>query len=402
MSLPAQKARFVVADLRGPFQKWSEKNRIAKSCGKICRKNMTLKFVWDQICLGCTQREVTVNQQAVRSKTERFRRFMTTEGSDGKDPANESNPSRKIARPCWKMCWEVLRFCKERCTFFQVGGNSVSGRSPDSSRRFWGTKRTLWCMCPDCPEMLRVPHSFSDWMCKKQSAVSHSSAESEIVSLDAGFTRKWFARASVLGLRNAEWKCTPARRNARLKQDVSDSNSHSHAENCVSENIDHGHKNARSWYKLIFWNTCQKSGGQILFGQWTLWQGRHKVEQSVWQKIVVVNKLHRSKKRWQAILSCWKWIWRLQTWLVPTCLFCKWSAGLQLKIWGYSVDFRIPHARSDFSHVQESPTAVQKRKSYRLMQVYEYIFLPALQFLECVLETDSLIMSGQPEAGAKW
>ena len=208
MSLPEQKARFVVADLRGPFQKWSEKNRIAKSCGKICRKNMTLKFVWDQICLGCTQREVTVNQQAVRSKTERFRRFMTTEGSDGKDLANESNPSRKIARPCWKMCWEVLRFCKERCTFFQVGGNSVRGRSPDSSRRFWGTKRTLWCMCPDCPEMLRVPHSFSDWMCKKQSAVSHSSAESEIVSLDAGFTRKWFARASVLGLRNAEWKCT--------------------------------------------------------------------------------------------------------------------------------------------------------------------------------------------------
>ena len=36
------------------------------------------------------------------------------------------------------------------------------------------------------------------WMCKKQSAVSHNSAESEILSLDAGFTRKWSTRASVL------------------------------------------------------------------------------------------------------------------------------------------------------------------------------------------------------------
>ena len=32
----------------------------------------------------------------------------------------------------------------------------------------------------------------------------HSSAESEILSLDAGFTRQWFARASVLGLRSEE------------------------------------------------------------------------------------------------------------------------------------------------------------------------------------------------------
>ena len=54
------------------------------------------------------------------------------------------------------------------------------------------------------PVYFRIPHSFSYWMCKKQSAVSHSSAESEILSLDAGFTRKWFARASVLGLRNEE------------------------------------------------------------------------------------------------------------------------------------------------------------------------------------------------------
>ena len=47
------------------------------------------------------------------------------------------------------------------------------------------------------------------WMCKKQSAVSHSSAESEILSLDAGFTRKWFARASVLGVRDADFELAP-------------------------------------------------------------------------------------------------------------------------------------------------------------------------------------------------
>ena len=58
-------------------------------------------------------------------------------------------------------------------------------------------------------------------MCKKQYAVSHSSAESEILSLDAGFTRKWFTRASVLGKRDADFKLAPeARCNARLKQDV--------------------------------------------------------------------------------------------------------------------------------------------------------------------------------------
>ena len=58
-------------------------------------------------------------------------------------------------------------------------------------------------------------------MCKKQSAVSHSSAESEILSLDAGFTRKRFTRASVLGVRDADFKLAPeARCNARLKQDV--------------------------------------------------------------------------------------------------------------------------------------------------------------------------------------
>ena len=58
---------------------------------------MTLKFIWDQICLGYTYREAKLNEQAVQSKTERFRRFMTTGGTDGKDLANECNPSIKIA-----------------------------------------------------------------------------------------------------------------------------------------------------------------------------------------------------------------------------------------------------------------------------------------------------------------
>ena len=55
----------------------------------------------------------------------------------------------------------------------------------------------------------RILHDSSVWMCKKQSAVSHSSAESEILSLDAGFTRKWFTRASVLGMRDANFKLAP-------------------------------------------------------------------------------------------------------------------------------------------------------------------------------------------------
>ena len=39
--------------------------------------------------------------------------------------------------------------------------------------------------------------------------MSHSSAESEILSLDAGFTRKWFTPASGLGMRDADFKLAP-------------------------------------------------------------------------------------------------------------------------------------------------------------------------------------------------
>ena len=69
--------------------------------------------------------------------------------------------------------------------------------------------------------------------------MSHSSAESEILSLDAGFTRKWFTRASVLGVRDADFKLAPeARCNARLKQDVI---ALTCREVCFFfENIDHG------------------------------------------------------------------------------------------------------------------------------------------------------------------
>ena len=60
----------------------------------------------------------------------------------------------------------------------------------------------------------------------------------EILSLDAGFTRNWFTRASVLGVRDADFKLAPeARCNARLKQDVI---ALTCREVCFFENFDHG------------------------------------------------------------------------------------------------------------------------------------------------------------------
>ena len=37
------------------------------------------------------------------------------------------------------------------------------------------------------------------WMCKKQTAVSHRSTESEIISLDTGLRIGWFARSGIMG-----------------------------------------------------------------------------------------------------------------------------------------------------------------------------------------------------------
>ena len=37
------------------------------------------------------------------------------------------------------------------------------------------------------------------WMCKKQTSISHSSTESEIISLDAGFTHGRYSRSHSLG-----------------------------------------------------------------------------------------------------------------------------------------------------------------------------------------------------------
>ena len=78
---------------------------------------MTLKCVWDQICLVCTQKEAKVNEQAVQSKTERFRRFMTTRGSDGNDPANESNASRRIAAWSHDMSGHAQKCVEIYCQF---------------------------------------------------------------------------------------------------------------------------------------------------------------------------------------------------------------------------------------------------------------------------------------------
>ena len=36
-------------------------------------------------------------------------------------------------------------------------------------------------------------------MCKKQTAVSHSSTESEIISLDTGLRIRWFAWSGIMG-----------------------------------------------------------------------------------------------------------------------------------------------------------------------------------------------------------
>ena len=45
-------------------------------------------------------------------------------------------------------------------------------------------------------------HTFApiSWMCKKQTAVSHSSAESEIILLDAGITCGWHTSSPVRGV----------------------------------------------------------------------------------------------------------------------------------------------------------------------------------------------------------
>ena len=46
------------------------------------------------------------------------------------------------------------------------------------------------------------------WMCKKQTAVSHSSTESEIISLDTGLRFGWFVRSGTMGFNCfCPWKC---------------------------------------------------------------------------------------------------------------------------------------------------------------------------------------------------
>ena len=46
-----------------------------------------------------------------------------------------------------------------------------------------------------------VSHTFVpiSWMCKKQTSVSHSSTESEIISLGHGIETGWFACSGIMG-----------------------------------------------------------------------------------------------------------------------------------------------------------------------------------------------------------
>ena len=162
MSLRAQKARFVVVDLRGRHQKWSEKKQIIKTMWKPLQKRNDLEvflgpnMFWD----ACKEKQRWMNRQSNPKPSgsedswqpgrEWRKRSSKRKQCVKKDRCLEP----RYVRPCPKMCRDILPVCKERCTFSPVGGNSVRGRSPDSSRRFWGTRRTLWCMCPDCFEML--------------------------------------------------------------------------------------------------------------------------------------------------------------------------------------------------------------------------------------------------------
>ena len=80
-------------------------------------KKWLWSLFWDQIWLGCTQREEKVNEQAVQSKTERFRSFMTTGGTDRKYLANEGNPSWMIAAWSHGMTGQAEKCVERNCEF---------------------------------------------------------------------------------------------------------------------------------------------------------------------------------------------------------------------------------------------------------------------------------------------
>ena len=95
------------------------------------------------------------------------------------------------------------------------------------------------------------------WICKKQSAMSHSSAELEIISLDAGLRMDGLP---ALHFWECVWEtstCTPDRRNSKLMRNDSDTNSDSHVEDCVfffetSDHVSREHSQGLAFDETLF------------------------------------------------------------------------------------------------------------------------------------------------------
>ena len=82
---------------------------------------MTLKFVWDQICLGCTQIEPTDGWTG-----NPIQNWAVLKIHDNREELTEKiwqtkcNASRKIARPCWATCMTGhCGFAKKDVPFFR-------------------------------------------------------------------------------------------------------------------------------------------------------------------------------------------------------------------------------------------------------------------------------------------
>ena len=84
-------------------------------------------------------------------------------------------------------------------------------------------------------------HTFvpSSWMCKKQTAVSHSSAESEILSLDAGLRMDGLPALQCCDCVLETLSREPAKGNFGRHTRERVIPSHSHSDSCFFESIDH-------------------------------------------------------------------------------------------------------------------------------------------------------------------
>ena len=86
------------------------------------------------------------------------------------------------------------------------------------------------------------PHTFVpiSWVCNKQTAVSHSSADSEVISLDAGLRTDGLTALQFWDFVLETLSCKPSMGNLeRHTRERVIPPSHSHFDNCVFESIDH-------------------------------------------------------------------------------------------------------------------------------------------------------------------